>query len=59
MYQIGYEFTKVLLISEYIAHLAPTDKNSAVCLIQNMKSKHVYNVTCNPCKVELNTTSKL
>jgi hypothetical protein len=42
-----------------MARLAATDKNSAVCLTQNIKNRHGYYVTCNPCKVELNTTSKL
>jgi hypothetical protein len=42
-----------------MAHLAAEDKNSAVYLIQNIKYRHGYNVTCNPCNVQLNTTSKL
>jgi hypothetical protein len=36
-----------------------TDKNSSVCLIRNMKTRHGYVVTWNLCKVELATTSKL
>jgi hypothetical protein len=36
-----------------------TYKNSSVCHIQNLKTRHSYNVTCNPCKVELNTKIKL
>jgi hypothetical protein len=42
-----------------MAHLAPTDKNTAACRIQNIKTRHGYNVTCNPCKVDMNTTSEL
>jgi hypothetical protein len=42
-----------------MAHLAPTYKNSAVCLLQNLKTRHGYNVTCNPCKVEQKPKSKL
>jgi hypothetical protein len=59
MYQIGYDCIKVLLMCSAMAHMAPTYKNSAVCLIQNLKTRHGYNVTCNPCKVELNTLSVL
>jgi hypothetical protein len=38
-----------------VAHLAPTDKNSVVYLIRNLKTRLGYNVTCNPCKLKLNT----
>jgi hypothetical protein len=40
-----------------LLYMAPTDKKSAVCFIQKLKTKHSYKVTCNPCKVELDTTT--
>jgi hypothetical protein len=39
--------------------MSPTDKKAAVCLSQNLKTRHIYHETCNLRKVELNTTSKL